>query len=343
MKALRWYEDINMTEFFRSSIFLKFVDIAFYILLIAITAWTVYQILNVPIRERLYQARYRSQVRKAKIATTEVPINKRSPLYRHIYFLLASVKKADTKSQKWTMGVSTFIVLSLLIGFLTFSLILVKYQDAFLGLIIGTVVSIIPYIILHVQLRNTRNAVGNQLTEIVELIIHAYGSSSSDMYQALKVTQSHIAEKELRSILVRLISDLQTARTEEEMRLSIDLFIFTCGNSWSMRLGNIILKSYLHQENVMSALIQLQNQMINNQKMLEQEKASSYDAFVDATLTVILFPISLIGAKFMTKPQSWMALQFGEKATLMLFILTTIMVVISLLVGLIIRKPKNDL
>lgn len=334
-----------MKEFFTSGQFLGIIDYILYFLLIGVTGWIVYQMLHAPLRDRFSQARYRSKLRRARMFSEEIPLSKRSPFYRNIYFLLEAVRPSKKNSSQTNhLNVYTFFLISFLLGFLTLVLIVVKFQDAFIGIIIGGMVSMIPYVTLQVHLRNSRNAVGNQLTETVEVLIHAYSSSANDMYQALKITHSHLQEKELRKIFIRLITDLQTAQNEEEMRLSIDLFIYTCGNSWSMRLGNIILKSYLFQENVLNALLQLQTQMINNEKMLEEEKSGSYDAFYDALLAVILFPVSLIGANYIImKPQSWTALQFGENALLLTFIITTLTVVIAFLVGFLIRKPKNDL
>jgi Flp pilus assembly protein TadB len=330
-----------MRELLTTGKHLVVVDYILYIFLIAVTCWTVYQIIKAPVKERINHLRYRSKLRNKSTFKQEIPLSERSAFYRHIYFLLESVsvsKKASTES----ISVINFIAFSILFGILTLILLVVKFQDAFLGVFISAIVSLLPYTFLWVRLKNMRNTVGNQLPSIVEVLIQQY-SASGDMYQALKSTHLSIQEPELKRLFVRLISDLQTSRNEEELRVSVDLFIYTCGNSWAMRIGNIILKSYLHQENVLNALLQLQNQMVNNEKMLEQEKAGSYDAFANAILTIILLPVSLVGAKYVTRPQSWYHLQFEEKGPLLLFILSTVFTLVALLVGFLIRKPKNDL
>jgi len=324
--------------------YLVIFDYILYILLIIITGWTVYQIIKAPLKERMAQVRYRSKLNKSQVTNNTIPLSKRSKLYRHIYFLLQSLNVTSKKeSITDSIGVLGFLYSSGTIGLFTFVLVVVKFNDAFLGLLLGGIVSVIPYIFLLVKLKNTQNAVANELIQIIELLIHGYSASSHDMYQALISTQANIREPQLRKLFIRLISDLQTSRNEEEMRLSIDLFIYTAGSSWAMRLGNIILKAYVNQENVLNALLQLQNQMINNEKMLEQEKAGSYDAFAEAMLAIILYPVALIGGKLITRPQDWMNLQFGEKGPLLVFIITTVMTIIAILVGFLIRKPKNDL
>jgi Flp pilus assembly protein TadB len=308
-----------------------------------VVGWTVYQIIKIPVKESINHHRFRAKLKTQKVQYKKVNLAEKAKLYRHIYFLLESVSSSDKKSDSQSINVFNFIIFCCSLGLITMVLLVVKFQDAFLGLIIGSVVSLVPYMYLNVRLKNMRNTVGDQITNIVEILIHSYSAYSNDMYQAIKHTQVNIQEPELRKILVRLISDLQISRNESELRESVDLFIYTCGNSWAMRLGNIILKSYLHQENVLNALLQLQNQMINNQKMLEEEKSESYDAFAEAMLAIILFPAALIGAYYVTRPLSWVSLQFEQKWTFLTFILTTIMTIIAILVGFLIRKPKNDL
>jgi hypothetical protein len=332
-----------MKNLFESGRFLNFIDYFLYLFLVIVVGWTVYQIIKIPVKERINHHRFRAKLKSQKVQYKKVNLAGKTKLYRHIYFLLESVSSSDKKNDSQSINVFNFIIFCCSLGIITMVLLVVKFQDAFLGLIIGSIVTLVPYMFLNVRLKNMRNTVGDQITNIVEILIHSYSAYSNDMYQALKHTQANIQEPELRRILVRLISDLQISRNESELRESVDLFIYTCGNSWAMRLGNIILKSYVHQENVLSALLQLQNQMINHQKMLEEEKSDSYDAFAEALLTIILYPAALVGAYFVTRPLSWVSLQFEQKWTLLTFIFTTIMTIIAILVGFLIRKPKNDL
>jgi hypothetical protein len=332
-----------MKEFITTGKYLNLIDIILYVFLIGISGWTVYQVIKSPVKERINHHRFRVKLKQQKGIYKKVNLAEKSKLYRHIYYLLESVSSTSKKNESQSINVYNFIIFCCLLGLITFVLLVVKFQDAFLGLVIGSIVALVPYMFLSVRLKNMRTTVGDQITNIVEILIHSYSAYSNDMYQALKHTQSNIQEPELRRILVRLISDLQISRDENELRESVDLFIYTCGNSWAMRLGNIILKSYLHQENVLSALLQLQNQMINNQKMLEEEKSESYDAFAEAMLAIILYPSALIGSYYVVRPLSWVSLQFEHKWTFLTFILTSVMTVIAILVGFLIRKPKNDL
>lgn len=332
-----------MFDFFVQEGFLNFISYLLYALLIILTGWTIYLVFQSVVKERIAQFRFRNRLRQSKYQIhKEVSLNQRGALYRHIYLLLQTVFSKSNRHIEHK-DVRNFLIFSIGMGVSFFILLLVKIQDGFLSLGIGGIISLLPYVTLQVKLRRTRSSVGNQITPLVNNLIHAYSASENNMYEALKSTYSAVQNKELRAVLIKLIGDLQTARDEEELMFSIELFIYTSGSTWGMRLGNIILKSYIHQENVLNALLQLQRQMLTNVKMLEEEKKDAYDVFANGALGLILFPVSLIGAYYITKPQNWFSLQFGGKWSLLFFIGSALMVVIGFLSALLVQKPKNDL
>lgn len=315
-----------------------FLDYILYIILLGIMIWTVYVIINFPIKDKLSQIRYRSKLKKTRITHIEKPLDERNTLFRHIYFLLKASNEKNNSTQ-----VNNFIFITLLMLIVVTSFSLWKFNDLVIGLIFGVLVSIIPYMLLQIKLRSTRNTVGNQISNITETLVHAYSATGYNMYEALNHTHVNIQEPELKRVFSRLINDLQTARTDEELRTSIDLFIYTCGNSWSKRLGNIIFKAYVFDENVSNTLLTLQAQIFNTEKMIEQEKSISMDAVYDGFLPIAVFPASIFLAYYVTGPQDWFKLQFGQTWSLFIFIVALIFTIFSIMVSLLLRKPKNDL
>lgn len=308
------------------------------VLLIAITIWTVKEITATSIQQKWVQARFRSRLRKNRSKQKSKPIYERKGFYKHVFFVIKSNREKADESD-----VFIFFLISGLMAIFMFSLVVVKFHDAFLGVVIGLFTGSLPYLILQIRLRNLRKTVGNKLTSIVQTLVQTYNASNYDMYQGLHLMLATIKDEDLKRVFTRLISDLQTSRNEEEMRMSIDLFIYTAGNSWAKRLGIIILKSYIYQENVMNTLLTLSEQMKNTEMMLEQEKSGATDASLEGYLAVVLFPASLAMGHWATKPQDWVKLQFGQNWTLLLFIFALILTVASLMIVLILRNPKNDL
>jgi hypothetical protein len=318
--------------------FIPVVSYGSYGLLIVVSSWTIYQIIQAPLKQQIWHLRYRAEMRRRKESHRQYGRHDLSPFFQHLYFLLSARNKEVSLFSVWG-----FVVISAFIGVVTAILILLKFEDAFMALVIGSIVSLFPYAYLHIRLRNTRQLLGSQLTHITEMMVHNYNACSFDIYQTLNMTVAMIDNQQLKRIFTRLIHDIQTARSEEEMRFAIELFIYTCGNSWSKRLGNIILKSYLYHENVLNTLLTLQMQMVNTEKMLEQERSLSMDAFANAMLIIIVLPCSLVLGDWATNPQDWMKLQFGYKWSFLLFIVMIVMSIISVMIGFIIRKPKNDI
>ncbi|MFP3471585.1 hypothetical protein R0J90_16205, partial [Micrococcus sp. SIMBA_144] len=89
-------------------------------------------------------------------------------------------------------------------------------------------------------------------------------------------------------------SDLQVARNESEIRLSVQVFVHTAGSSWAKRLGNIIIKSYLYNENVLKTLLILTKQIEDTEEMLEQEQSTALDTVYNGYFTLIILLASLV-------------------------------------------------
>jgi hypothetical protein len=185
--------------------------------------------------------------------------------------------------------------------------------------------------------------VGTDFLGIIQMLAQNYNSAQFDMYHALVETSKDVKNKALRHVLIRLISDLQVSRNEQEIRLSIELFIFTAGSSWAKRLGNIILKAYLYDEKVINTLLTLIRQIEETEEMLEEEKSHALDSVWNGYLTLPLFIASLFLGYYVSGAQDWFHLQFGNLWTRMLFVVCIVLVIFSVITSMILKKPKNDI
>ena len=317
-------------------VFLNLIDYFLYLLLLFITGRVIYLLLANDFHIRYTHYRYRLKLKRQQIkGENKIPSSK---WFQHLYQLLTI---GSSKSDY--MSVYAFLVVNIFISFGVFVLILTRVGDAVIALICSVLVAVIPYLYFYVRAHSIRNEIGGTMTEIVQTLIHSYSASRSDMYSALTETQKQLKHKDAKRVLARLVADLQTSHDELTWRKVIDLFIYSTGNSWGMRLGNIILKSYIYQENVTTALLTLQQQMVVHQKMMEEEKAEAVDVSLQAMIAVVIFPVSLWGAYKAVSPQDWWALQFGDSLTFLSFVFTSLFVGISALIGFVVRKPKNDL
>lgn len=297
------------------------------------------QFLEAPIRERVSQWNYRYRLRKIRYGTSSIRVYQH-PLLKHLQLTLRTTNRQGKAGENELLP---FLIVTILLFLSTFVMVLLPLKDVVLALVLALLVAVIPYMFLHLRLVKLRYLLGEEFLNIVHKLQQNYNSNHFDMYHALVETQKSIEQRALRKVMLQLISDLQISKNEEELRMSIQTFVFTAGSSWSKRLGNIILKGYMNNENVLNTLMTLSRQMEDTEEMLEEEKSNTMDAVVNGMLTFPVFIASLLLGYYVSGPQDWFTLQFGNEWTVTLLIICIIGVVFSLFISKILKRPKNDL
>ncbi|WP_066412855.1 hypothetical protein [Sutcliffiella cohnii] len=313
------------------------IDYILYIILIIITLKTVRLMIENAVKTKLNDIQNRYRLRKIRNRNVQEKHYK-NPIFKHIYFLLKTTSKEDKEQD-----ILAFMIVTVSAFLFIFTFSFLSFRDMVFSMVIATLVGLIPYMILQIRLRNLRHIVSNDFLTIVQTLAQNYNSSQYDMYHALVETSKDIKNKSLRQIINRLISDLQVSRNEEEIRLSIELFVYTAGSSWAKRLGNIILKAYLNDERVINTLLNLIRQIEETEEMLEEEKSNAMDSVWNGYLTLPIFIASLFLGYYTSGAQDWFELQFGFVWTRMLFVLCMILVAFSIIISMILKKPKNDI
>lgn len=310
-----------------------------YLLLILIGLWTTKTIIETPLKERYSQWQYLNRLRKIRSTEkTASSVEYDNKFLKHLYLLIKTTSKQNTE-----LNVVSFLVTTILLFIFTFIIVVMKYQDGFLALTLGALISAIPYMMLHIKLRKLRYLMGNEFLPIVHALTQNYNANHYDMYYALRETQKGIEDPNLRKVLLKLVSDLQVSRNESELRMSVQVFVYTAGTSWAKRLGNIIIKAYLFDENVLKTLLILTKQIEDTEEMLEQEKSNTLDTVYNGYFTLIILFASLVLGFYVSGAQDWVALQFENKWSLLTLTLSSTGVVFSLIISSIIKRPKNDL
>ncbi|MFC0273782.1 hypothetical protein ACFFIX_20555 [Metabacillus herbersteinensis] len=296
-------------------------------------------IMETPLKEKVNQWQYRNRLRKVRAdRTPSTTFQYRQPLVKHIYLLIKTTSKEKSEQEV----LSFLVITSLLFLFMT-TLVFIQFKDIFFAAILGALVGMIPYMVLQLRLRKLRFLMGTEFLSIVQSLTQNYNANSYDMYHALIETQKKIESKQLRTVFLKLISDLQVSKNEDELRLSVTVFVYTAGSSWAKRLGNIIVKSYLYHENVLNTLLVLTRQIEETEEMLEQEKSHTLDSVFNGYLTVPVFILSVILGYFIAGPQDWFKLQFQNPWALSVITMASIGVVFSVFISMMLKRPKNDI
>lgn len=314
------------------------VEYLAYLVLIIITLRTVKLTIESAVKAKFQDMQYRYRLRKNRTYKEVKERQYNNPILKHIFFLVKATSKEKTETD-----ILSFMVISISLLVFTVVVSFMTFGDIFFAAILGLMVAVVPYMTLQLRLKNLRSLVGEEFLGIVQSLAQNYNASQFDMYSALVQTSKNIKNKQLRRVFINLISELQVSRNEQEIRLSIELFVYAAGSNWSKRLGNIILKAYLHDEKVINTLLTLIRQIEETEEMLEEEKSHALDSVWNGYLTVPLFVASLFLGYFVSGAQDWFQLQFGNYWTRMLVVVSFILVVFSVFTALILKKPKNDI
>lgn len=309
-----------------------------YVLLIIVTLWTIKDLISAPIRLKAGQMQYKYRLRKRRANNDLQRIDYNHPFLRHLFFLINTTSKEQKEND-----IFSFLLITFLLMVASFIILIFMLHDLFSAVTLTLAIGFLPYLILQIKLRNIRFSVGKDFIETIQSLTQHYNASSYNIYHALIATLEGIENKSLRRVMVRLINDLQVSRNERDIRQSIDLFVFTTGSNWATRLGNVLLKGYLYNENILNALLELTRQMEETEEMLEQEKSSTMDVVGTGYMTIFTFVGSLVLGYYASGPQDWFNLQFENYWSRLIFIFALVLTVFSVVIAFILKKPKNDI
>ena len=291
------------------------------------------------VRSKYQEYSYRYRIRKTRNQVRfKFPPSYKNPILKHVQLLLRTTSKDNNYAD-----VPIFLTITSLTGFISAIFIYLIIQDFVIAISLGILVSLIPYLLKRLKLNKLRFIISEEFLTLMQKLTQNYNAAHNDIYYALVETHKEIRNPQLKRVLIKLVSDLQVSRNETELRESIQAFTYTAGTNWSKRLGSIILKAYLNNENVLNALMTLTKQIEWTSEMLEEEKSEMLDVVYNGYLTLPILIGSIILGYIATGVQDYFKLQFGYGSTQFLFILSVIGVIFSFIIARFLKHPKNDL
>lgn len=281
------------------------------------------------------KSRLHKQVIETKAKVEEINEDKR--LGR-----LELLLRATAKNEKRTSSVFAFLLLSGSLGIATFILLLFRLGDLYISTGLGFFVSMIPYLFLIVKFRKQKSSVSNNITMIIEELIHHYSANGHDMYQAVKQVAINTKNMHYRQLFLQIASAMHL-RQEEAVREAVEVLMFSIGGTWAKRLGNIILAGFLRSDSVLTAMVHLSKNAQANEGMLKQEKSASLGVRLAAYATVPFMLVTLMINTWMTRSFDYWDIQFGNPFMVFLLVITVAMICVSLIIAQFVANPKNDI
>lgn len=319
------------------------IDYIGYLVVLISVLFAVNLMLKEPVREAVSDYRLKLRIKKNREnRTLDKTVNKftESSIYKHIYYMVLATSKT-----RGDYEVTLFFAYTAVIFVTTFMVIALRTHDIVAGLLISASASIIPYFYIRIKINKIRTAVGNEILVVLRSLSQNYNSVGNDIRRALIKTLDDIESADFRKVFYGLLTDIQAAKNEDEIRLAIDTFTYGLGggSSWARRLGGVIRKSYIHKENVQETLLTLTRQIETTEEMLAQEKSKNLDTVMTGYGAIPSVVISVILGKMVAGGQNWIKLQFGTPYALVTLILAVVLSIIALALSILLINPKNDL
>ncbi|MCY7454242.1 hypothetical protein [Bacillus altitudinis] len=308
-----------------------------YAIFIASGMYISYQLINATIRNKLYSWNYR--FRKMQVdSPAHLGILNKSNFTKHLDKLIKTTSSKDFNGQE----TFRFMLITSVCFLSGATIAAATIKDLFVSFVIGLLMSSIPYLILRIKLQNMRYEMTKEFSIVLKTIIQNYSSHHNNIYAALLETNKHIENKQLKIILSRLISELQISSSVDDVEESVMQFIYASGTSHAKRLGTLIVKAYIYQENISVSLQSMDSQIEKFEQMIEEEKTGTMPVIFSGFSTTPIFIGSIILLYFTIRPRDWISLQFKTQLSVSFFVICIVLIIFANIFAAILRKPKND-
>ncbi|MFB6499902.1 hypothetical protein [Bacillus haynesii] len=314
------------------------VDYFLYTLLFLAVLFITISIVQEPIKIKYRDWNYRVKRTQQTHVEKALETLEEESIVQNISLML----RATAKKGKEPQTLSTFFITSFLCFLFVFVIMFVAVKMVIVSLAIGLLAGCIPYAVLVAKLNRIRIAVGNEFLRFIQIFSQQYNANGYDIQFALRSTLNEMQDKDMKKALTQLISDLNTNRDESGVRKAVQEFVYINGSNWSKRLGNILVKGYLEQQNVLKPLLFLVKQVEKTEEMIAEEKSEVMAVAIEGYMQPVILIGSLGLGVYTCKMQGWWQLQFGEHTPLMLLAFGIVGVIFSVVIGLLVQNIKND-
>lgn len=270
---------------------------------------------------------------------------------KHIEILIATVL-----NNKSNIAVTSFYVVSAILGILTFLLLytakmnFLKIYQVNLSkstILLGCLFSMsIPYVILRAKLHTIRIESSYEGVAAITEIINQYKISNLNMKEAIEKASSRL-KKQLytQKALFRMATELSTYKTSEELKHIIDEFIFSIDTQWAVMLGNNIFLAIDEEDDVRESLDDILVDLKKLNILNEKNKQMNNEAFLIVKFVApfsYLVTLYLLFNNFGFSWKKFVDYQLLYPMGLKFFILCILTIVSNYVVYILVRKPKND-
>lgn len=208
-------------------------------------------------------------------------------LIKHIVVLITIVQDKKKKSH-----VYTFFILSIAFLVLAF-LVLYKQISLISTLVLSVMSGLLPYAYLQIRLRNIRVSSSYEAEGLITEIINQYKINYFNMIEAIDKTIPFLKDYPyVKKSVTRLSMSIKDHKGEEELNEALREFTYSIGTEWAVMLSNNIYLAVTDGYKVVEALEDIQSELKDAKKALEDGKRNNNEGFA---IVKFLVPILYFG------------------------------------------------
>lgn len=282
---------------------------------------------------------YKTRARLRNLKNKQYFVNQRdSYFYKHINMLVQSTWRFY--SDRSTIN---FIILTLIL-FLSSISIFIKYTSSlFISGSAAVVTALIPYTIMRLYLHILRSKTSYELIPATTILLGNYRVCNKDLYFAITETIKKLDDITLKKAFIVLARSIQKHKNTKDIEKAIELFVFKIQTAWAKQLGILFLNALVEGKSIEGSLSNLVDDMKEGQNVIEEEKSNSQETILLGFFPVIAFPFTLFIMVSMSNRFNIIYYQFSTTSGLSGFILVTALCILSAVISILLRKPKNDI
>lgn len=291
---------------------------------------------NTYVKSGIRQYQNKKRIKRLRELEKEVSHDKKhSHLVEHLEILLTSV------SGKGNVNVTNFIMLTIIIFLVTSVILFILLGEPLFSLIIGLLLGASPYLITLYRLEVIRQKTSLAFMNEFHIILQSYQSSSKNIYYTLLNTVQELNDKNMKRQFHKLISSFQKERQDSDFRKHVHIFIYSINSTFSKRFGNLLIKAHLENVDIGKSLSSLNDDITERKKAMEDEATEKLQTVMVGIAPIFVLPITVYFAYQLTGVIDFWY-YFTKPTSLALFIVSLLLSIVSVLLALLIRKPKAD-
>ncbi|WP_084242416.1 hypothetical protein [Planomicrobium okeanokoites] len=258
------------------------------------------------------------------------------PFFVHISKMVFAVAPNTNEKHLWNfygLTISMFLTVILSITLMTG-----RFDFA---LLMGILVGLIPYIILHYRITSYRLDGSLAFMKEFHLYIQAY-QKNKDVYHSVFEMTEVVHDKRLRLGFQKLLSNMQKDRTEESFLEAIQLFAFSLRSTYASRFTNLLVKAYRNNSDISEGLFDIHRDLRKRERDMEALKTKRMETVILGFMPIIFVPIFIVMAYRVTMMYQASTL-LEQTSSLVGLIAATFLAIASAMGSIIMSKPRADL